>query len=241
MDLIHAPTLIDFLCNHPRLKDIEIITDEYDIDLPDKELTFTELERFTAPFTYWELVHPNPSLHFAGVHQDRFGGLEEDPFDVIHPLGKFTGLKSVRIVIPAEKTIPYFVDLKEELPTLEELSVDFSNYLDHGEAIVSHRSHPFFVIRRIKVANYPFQPFHSWCHTPFGAYQTTSLSVAVCLARFKVLKCVSVESKHWNSRITQTTAMTLAKESSKQCNTLLRARFGQRFRPCHFMSPFFFD
>lgn len=143
MDLIHAPTLIDFLSNHPRLKDIELITDEYDIPLGDKELTFTDLERFTAPFTYWELVQPNPTLHFAGVHQDRFGGLDEDPFDVIHPLGKFTGIKSVRIVIPAEGTLLYLINLKEEVPALEELSVDFSNYQDRGEAIVSRRSPPF--------------------------------------------------------------------------------------------------
>lgn len=137
MDSAHAPTLVDFLSNHPHLKDIELITDGYGSEEPDVELIWTELERFTAPFTYWELVQPTPTLHCAGIHQDWFKNLVEDPLDVISPLERFTGIRSVKIVVPAEETLPYLLYLKEVLPTLEELSVDFSNWLDHGEETVS--------------------------------------------------------------------------------------------------------
>ncbi|EIM91755.1 uncharacterized protein STEHIDRAFT_143359 [Stereum hirsutum FP-91666 SS1] len=191
MDSDNDPTLIDFLSKHPRLKNIELMIDGFDDAELEEELTLPELERFTAPFTYWEALRPNPNLRFAGVHQDRFRDLDYNPFDVMHPLGKFTGVKSVWILIPSESTLPYLNDLKEELPMLEQLSVEFSNWNDRGEAV------------------------------------TTSLSVATCLAHFKSLKYVSVEADNWNHKITQNTAMTLAEESSKHCDTLLRARFGQ--------------
>lgn len=231
------PDLVDFLSSHPRLKDIELIIDGLEDEELEDELTFPELERFTAPFTYWAALQPNPNLRFAGLHQDRFMVLDHDPFDVIHPLGKFTGLKSVWLLIPAERTLPYLMDLKEELPMLEELSVDFANWNDHGEAVVSHRAPPFCRHQPHQITMYSF---HSWYHPPFGTSQSTSLSVAACLTHFKVLNLVSVESDPWNHEVTQTTAMTLAEEASKHCDTLLRARFGQRFRSCRFMNSFFF-
>lgn len=137
MDSVHAPSiLIDFLSNHPRLKDIELITNEYGDEEPEVQLTFPDIERFTAPLTYWDLVLPTPSLRFAGVHQDRFRDLDEQSFEVFSSLKDFTGLKSVRIAIPAEKTTHYLTNLKDAVPALEELYLTLEKWQDQDEPFV---------------------------------------------------------------------------------------------------------
>lgn len=137
MSSIHAPSiLIDFLSNHPRLKDIELITNEYGDEEPEVQLTFPDIERFTAPLTYWDLVLPNQSLQFAGVHQVRFSDLDEESSEVFSSLKEFTGLKSVRIAIPAEKTTHYLTNLKDALPALEELSLTLEKWRVQGEPFV---------------------------------------------------------------------------------------------------------
>lgn len=139
--------LLRFLGSHPQLTEVCIHIDVYDnfsgASLGLGRVHLPNIERFEAPFTYWEiLASDTPKLYHAGIYSDRMrrearSHLVFAPFEKMKELGE-CHLRSVEIWTRpgTEEVGEWMARLKNLVPDLEELSVRFEHIAEHGEPSV---------------------------------------------------------------------------------------------------------
>lgn len=120
---VHEPILLSFLTAHPSVKELNIITDDFDpANFGDKQLTLPHLERLYAPPIYFDIISlsATPLLRHAGFSRMVLMN------DVVGFLTQFKQtLRIVDLIVPPGDMSTYMSSLRTAAPGVEELTVSF--------------------------------------------------------------------------------------------------------------------